>query len=134
MQGICQLLLCEVRYEARGHIAIITTALYLLRGDLPASGNEYRGFTYPSTQQSIYPSPLHPERSRRGSPRALISNSLINSPFGPLPAALCLCRKASAVRHPVDCGLASVLRRGAFAPTSCLLSSTGWALIVKDES
>jgi hypothetical protein len=101
-------------------------------GDLAASGNEYRGFTYPSTHQHIYPSPLHPEpvrlplrlRSglrliqgklrRRGSPRALISNSLINSPFAPLPAALCLCRKASAERHPVDCGLASVLRREAF--------------------
>ncbi len=29
MKGTCQLLLCEVRYDARGHIAIITTALYL---------------------------------------------------------------------------------------------------------
>ncbi len=45
---------------------------------------------------------------RRGSRRALISNSLINSPFAPLRAAICLCRKASAVRHPVDCGLASI--------------------------
>ena len=45
--------------------------------------------------------------------------------------SLCLCRKASAVRHPVDCGLYSVLRRGAFAPTNCLLFSTGWSLIVR---
>ena len=29
MQGTCQLLLCEVRYEARGHIALLSTALYL---------------------------------------------------------------------------------------------------------
>ena len=37
------------------------------------------------------------------------SNSLINSPFAPLPVALCLCRKASSGRHPVDWGLAYVL-------------------------
>ena len=71
---------------------------------------------------------------RRGSRRALISNSLINSPFAPMQAALCLCRKASAGRHPVECGLASMMRRGAFATTSCLLFSTGWALIMRAKT
>jgi hypothetical protein len=33
--------------------------------------------------------------------------------FGLRPAAICLCRKASAEMHPVDCGLASGLRRSA---------------------
>ncbi len=126
-------------------------------GDLAASGNEYRGFTYPSTHQSIYSSPLHPEPVRlplrlrsglrliqgklRRRTNSLISNSLINSPFAPLPAALCLCSKASAERHLVDCGLGSIFwltccggaplhRRVDF----CLLFSTGWALIVRTDT
>ena len=87
---------------------------------------------------------LHPERRRR----ALISNSLINSPFATRLAALCLCREASAERHTVDCGLASVfwlvcyggvtsrLRRASprRAPRRAdffLLFSTGWSLIVR---
>jgi len=56
--------------------------------------------------------------------------SLCLCAFAPLAAAICLCRKASAGRHPVDCGLASVLtlpRRAVF----CLLFSTGWSLIVR---
>ena len=51
---------------------------------------------------------------------------------------------ASAGRHHVDCGLASVMWWSAFraaaralmatrgfAPTNCLMFSTGWALIVR---
>jgi len=85
-------------YSAHNYCSVCET------GDLPASGNEYRGFTYPYTHQHIYPSTIHSEPvrlplrlplsglrliqgklRRRGSRRALISNSLINSPFAPLP-------------------------------------------------
>jgi hypothetical protein len=138
MKDTCQLLLCEVRYEARGHIALLSTALYLKQVICrhPATNIEaslthllINTFTHPPF--TLSPFGFAQGKLRR---RALISNFLINSPFVPLPAAFGLCRKASAGRHPVDCGLASVLRRGAFAQTSCLLFSTGWSLIVRAEN
>ena len=59
--------------------------------------------------------------------------SLCLCDFVLLADAICLCSKASAERHPVDFGRASVLRRGAFAPTSCLLFSTGWLVILTTD-
>ena len=64
MKGTCQLLLCEVRYEARGHIALLSTALYLKQVicQHPAMNIEaslthllIKAFTHP---------PLHPESVR----------------------------------------------------------------------
>jgi len=58
--------------------------------------------------------------------------SLCLCAFATRRAAICLCRKVSAVRHPVDCILSPAF---CLLPSDfCLLFSTGWSLIVRAKA